>query len=62
LLLIIANSQLGFPARVLWQNAVRYLADSALLLLLVCVESQFDSFNVLRQELLQLKREGRRKA
>lgn len=62
LLLLAANSQLGFSSSILWRNALQYLTDSALLLLLVSVESQFDSFNTLRQELLQLKREGRKKA
>ena len=41
----------------LWKNALQYLTDIAVLLLLVSVESQFDSFNVLRQELLKAKRE-----
>lgn len=61
-LLFVSNSQLGFSAAILWRNAVQYLTDIALLLLLVAVESQFDSFNVLRQELLQLKRKGGNKA
>ena len=58
ILLFAANSQLGFPSAVLWKNALQYLTDIALLLLLVSVESQFDSFNALRQELWKLKREG----
>ena len=62
LLLLISNSQLSFSASILWRNALEYVTDSALLLLLVCAESQFDSFNSLRQELLQLKRERRKKA
>lgn len=57
LLLFAANSQLGFPAAVLWKNAMWYVTDIALLLLLVSVESQFDSFNALRQELRKDKRE-----
>lgn len=57
ILLFAANSQLGFPSAVLWKNALQYLTDIALLSLLVSVESQFDSFNVLRQELLKMKRE-----
>ena len=55
-LLFVSNSQLGFAAEILWRNAVQYLTDIALLLLLAAMESQFDSFNALRQELLQLKR------
>ena len=58
-LLFAANSQLGFSAAALWKNSLWYLTDIALLLLLVSVESQFDSFNVLRQELRKDKREGR---
>ena len=57
ILLFAANSQLGFPAAVLWKNALWYVTDIALLLLLVSVESQFDSFNALRQELRKEKRE-----
>ena len=57
LLLFAANSQLGFSSFVLWKNALRYLTDIAVLLLLVSVESQFDSFNVLRRELWTDKRE-----
>ena len=59
LLLFAANGQMGFPRAVLWKNAAQYLTDIALLLLLVAIESQFDSFKALRQELLQLKRERR---
>jgi len=61
ILLFASNSQLGFSPAILWRNAVQYLTDSVLLLLLVSVESQFDSFNVLRQELLKQKREGSKK-
>lgn len=57
ILLFAANSQLGFPAVALWKNALWYVTDIALLLLLVSVESQFDSFNALRQELRKDKRE-----
>ena len=60
LLLLASNSQLGFAPGILWRNALGYLTDSALLLLLVSVESQFDSFNILRQELLAQKRERRK--
>ena len=55
-LLFLSNSQLGFAPVLLWKNALQYLTDSAALLLLVCVESQFDSFNALRQELRRQKR------
>ena len=60
-MLFISNSQLGFAPGILWRNALQYLSDSALLILLVSVESQFDSFKALRQELLQLKRKGGRR-
>ena len=40
----------------LWSNALKYLTDMALLLLLVCIESQFDALEVLRKELLSQKR------
>ncbi len=57
-LLFISNSRLGFDARILWRNGMQYLSDTALLLMLVCIESQFDSFKILREELKQLKRKG----
>ena len=57
ILLLVSNAFLGFSHAILWRNALQYLTDSALLLLLVCVESQFDSFNAIRQELLRQKRE-----
>ena len=60
LLLFAANSKLGFPAVILWKNAFEYLTDISLLILLVCMESQFDSFNVLREELRRAKRMGRK--
>ena len=58
-LLLSANSKLGFSSVTLWKNALQYLTDIAILLLLVSIESQFDSFKVLRQELLKSKRERR---
>jgi len=60
LLLLTANSQLGFAPSILWKNAVRYLTDISLLLLLVSVESQIDSFKTIRGELLQLRKEGKK--
>ena len=61
ILLFVSNSLLGFSGTLLWRNATQYIADIALLLLLVCLESQLDSFNALRQELKQANREGRKK-
>ncbi|MCR5672187.1 MAG: hypothetical protein K6F87_00550 [Lachnospiraceae bacterium] len=57
--ILITNSMLGFEPVVLWKNALLYLTDMAVILLLVCIESQFDSFKVLRQQLLKEKRERR---
>ena len=59
-LLLITNSKLGFSSIMLWKNALQYLTDIAILLLLVSIESQFDSFKVLRRELLKSKRERRK--
>ena len=60
LLLFAVIGRLGFPAAELWRNALQYVTDIALLLLLVSTESQFDSFNALRRELLKEKREARK--
>ena len=60
ILLFITNSQLGFAEATLWKNAMQYVCDIAILLLLVSVESQFDSFKILRKELLSQKRRGGR--
>ena len=59
-LILITNSMLGFAPIVLWKNALLYLTDMAVILMLVCIESQLDSFKVLRQELLKAKRERRK--
>ncbi len=59
-LLLVTNSKLGFSSEMLWKNALQYLTDIAILLLIVSIESQFDSFKVLRQELLKFKRERRK--
>lgn len=61
IILVAANSRLGFPAVLQWNQTLQYLMDMALLLLVTCLEAQFDSFNVLRQELRAEKREGRAK-
>lgn len=57
-LLVAANSQLGFSTDLRWDHAIQYLTDIALLLLVACLEAQFDSFNALRHELRRQKREG----
>lgn len=58
-LLIVTNSLLGFSSALRWAHSVQYLMDIALLMLVACMEAQFDSFNVLRQELKKLKKERR---
>ena len=62
LLLFISNSQLSLPSAVLMSNGLKYFTDLMLLLLLICVEAQLDSFKVLRQELLSQKQEGRKRS
>ena len=57
ILLIVTNSLLGFSSVLRWAHSVQYLMDIALLVLVACLEAQFDSFNALRQELKRLKRE-----
>ena len=61
IMLLVSNSRLDFARAVLWTNAMQYLTDMCLLLLLVSIESQFDSFNALREELRREKREGRKR-
>lgn len=58
ILLLASNARLGFSSALLWRNALQYITDMAILLLIVSIESQFDSFKVLRQELLREKRKG----
>ena len=59
ILLVAANSQLGFSTDLRWDHAIQYLSDIALLLLVACLEAQLDSFNALRHELREQKRKGR---
>ena len=56
-LLMVTNSLLGFSSALHWTHSVQYLMDIILLVLVACLEAQFDSFNALRQELKKLKRE-----
>ena len=58
-LLMVTNNMLGFSTVLRWTHSVQYLMDIALLVLVGCLEAQFDSFNALRQELKKLKRERR---
>ena len=57
LLLMVTNSLLGFSSVLRWTRSVQYLMDIALLVLVACLEAQFDSFNAMRQELRKMKRE-----
>ena len=57
ILLIVTNSLLGFSSVLRRTHSVQYLMDIALLVLVACLEAQFDSFNALRQELRKMKRE-----
>ena len=50
-------SMLGFSSVLRWTHSVQYLMDIALLVLVACLEAQFDSFNALRQELKKLKQQ-----
>ena len=60
ILLVAANSRLTISRFLQWNNSLQYLTDRALLLLLIGIQTQFNSFNVMRQDLLKAKREGRR--
>ena len=57
ILLMVTNHLLGFSSVLRWTRSVQYLMDIALLVLVACLEAQFDSFNALRQELKKLKQE-----
>lgn len=59
-LLVFANRRLTISQAMQWNNSLQYLTDRALLLLLVGIEAQFNSFNIMRQDLLKAKREGGR--
>ena len=58
-ILLIANSRLGFEPLLLWKNALQCLTDIAILLLIVSVESQFDTFKILHHEFRKEKEEQR---
>jgi hypothetical protein len=61
-LLVLSNSRLSISQAMRWNNSLQYLTDRALLLLLIGIEAQFNSFNAMRQELLKEKRERRQNA
>ncbi|MBR1622980.1 MAG: hypothetical protein IJ675_03610 [Pseudobutyrivibrio sp.] len=56
--LVASNSMLGFASGLRWNRSLQYIMDIAILLLVACMEAQYDSFNVLRQELRKEKRKG----
>jgi len=56
ILLLAANSRLGLSSALMWQNILEHLTDIAILLLVILTESQFESFKILRQELLAARR------
>lgn len=56
ILLLTANVRLGLSSLLMWRNILEYLTDIAILLLVIMMESQFDTFKKLRQELLAEKR------
>lgn len=58
--LLIVNSKLEITSLTTWENALQSVTDMAVLVLVVSIESQFDSFKVLRQELLNSKRERKK--
>ncbi len=55
-LLLASNSLLGFSSALMWKNVLEHLTDIAILLLVIIIETQFESFKILRQELRASKR------
>lgn len=55
-LLLAANGRLGLSPSLMWKNGLEHQTDIAILLLVIIIESQFDSFKRLRQELQSAKR------
>ena len=58
ILLLASNAKLGISSSLMWKNLLEHLTDIAILLLVVQTEAQFESFKILRQELLAAKRKG----
>ena len=56
-LLLASNALLNFPGEVIWKNGLQLVANIALLLLIVSVDSQFNYFKVTSYELGALARE-----
>lgn len=59
-ILFSTNGLLGLSSVLLWKNDLQYVTDIALLAMLVCVESQLNEINTLRNDLMMQKRERRR--
>ena len=60
ILLVFSNGKLAISQTMQWNNFLQYLTDQVLLLLLIGTDAQFNSFNIVRQDLLKEKRERRR--
>lgn len=60
--LIIINRFLDLPSHLQINSGLEYVADLAIVIILICIESQLDSFKTLRRELLQEKRNKRAKS
>ena len=58
ILLLASNRRLGLSSSVMRGNLLGQLTDIAILLLVILIESQFESFKILRQELLAAKRKA----
>lgn len=56
LALIVINIFLDLPSHQLVYAGLGYVADFAVVIMLVCIEAQLDSFKAIKQELLQAKR------
>ncbi len=56
ILLLASNRRLGLSSSVMRENLLGQLTDIAILLLVILIESQFESFKILRQGLLSARR------
>ena len=56
ILLLAANRRLGLSSALMWENILEHLTDIAIVLLIILIESQFESFKILRQGLLSARR------
>ena len=60
ILLLAANRRLGLSSALMWENILEHLTDIAIVLLIILIESQFESFKILRQGLLSARqKEGK---